>query len=73
MAAFVIKLHVLKPIAYPIVVPLLLVVICIAFGLFVHYTIERPVLAWLRWCIPMPDRWRKFAVAFRTFVGISPK
>jgi exopolysaccharide production protein ExoZ len=73
MAAFLIKFHILKPIAYPIVLPLLLVIICIVFGLLIHYSIERPILAWLRGRLSMSDRWRKFAVAFRTFVGISPK
>jgi exopolysaccharide production protein ExoZ len=71
--AFLIKYHVLKPIAYPIILPLLFVVISLGFGLLIHYSIERPILAWLRGRLPMPDQWRKFAVAFRTFVGISPK
>jgi len=49
---------------------LLFVVISIGFGLVIHYLIERPILAWLRGCLRTQDRWRKFAVAFRTFVGI---
>jgi exopolysaccharide production protein ExoZ len=71
--AFLIKYHVLKPIAYPVILPLLVIVISVALGLLVHYSIERPVLAWLRGRLSMPDRWRKFAVAFRALVGISPK
>jgi exopolysaccharide production protein ExoZ len=50
--AFLIKYHFLKPIAYPIVLPLLFVVISIGFGLVIHYLIERPILAWLRGCLP---------------------
>ena len=68
--AFLIKYHFLKSIAFPIVLPLLFVVISIGFGLVIHYLIERPILAWLRGCLRTQDRWRKFAVAFRTFVGI---
>jgi exopolysaccharide production protein ExoZ len=68
--AFLIKFHVLKPIAYPIILPLLFVVISVVFGLLIHYSIERPILAWQRGCLRTQDRWRKFAVAFRSFVGI---
>jgi exopolysaccharide production protein ExoZ len=68
--AFLIKHHFLKPMAFPFVLPLLFVVISIGFGLVIHYLIERPILAWLRGCLHTQDRWRKFAVAFRTFVGI---
>jgi peptidoglycan/LPS O-acetylase OafA/YrhL len=68
--AFLIKYHFLKPIAFPIVLPLLFVVISIGFGLLIHYLIERPILVWLRGCFRTQDRWRKFAVAFRSFVGI---
>jgi len=68
--AFLIKYHFLKPIAFPFVLPLLFVVISIGFGLVIHYLIERPILAWLRGCLRTQERWRKFAVAFRAFVGI---
>jgi exopolysaccharide production protein ExoZ len=71
--AFLIKHHVLKPIAYPGILPFLFVVISAAFGLAVHLSVERPVLAWLRGRLATPNQWRKFAVAFRGFVGISPK
>jgi exopolysaccharide production protein ExoZ len=71
--ATLIKYHVLRPIAYPVVLPLLFVVVSLGFGLLVHYSIERPVLAWLRGRLTVPERWQKFAVAFRTFVGILPK
>ena len=68
--AFLIKLHILRAIAYPIVLPLLFVVICIVFGLLTHFLIERPVLAWFRCCLPTQDRLRKLAVALRGVVGI---
>jgi peptidoglycan/LPS O-acetylase OafA/YrhL len=38
----------LKPIPYPIFYTLLFTVICIIFGLLIHYLVERPILAWLR-------------------------
>jgi exopolysaccharide production protein ExoZ len=72
IAAFLIKFHILKSLAFPLVLPLVLVIVCIGFSLLVHYSIERPILAWLRDWVPMPDRWRKFAIAFRTSVGIRP-
>jgi hypothetical protein len=46
--ASLIKLHILKAVAYPIILPLLLVVICIVSGILIHYAIERPMLSWLR-------------------------
>jgi exopolysaccharide production protein ExoZ len=71
--ATLIKYHFLTSVGYPIIWPLLFVVICIVFGLLIHYFIERPILAWLRGCLHTQDRLRKFAVAFRSFVGISAK
>jgi exopolysaccharide production protein ExoZ len=71
--ATLIKYHVLRPIPYPIILPSLFVVISLGFGLLIHYSVERPILAWLRGRLTVPERWRKFAVAFRTFVGITPK
>ena len=50
--ATLIKYHILKPIPYPIVLPLLFILISIAFGLLIHYSIERPILAWLRSSLP---------------------
>lgn len=49
--AFLIKLHILRLTAYPIIFPLLFVLVSTIFGLFTHYWIERPVLAWLRGCL----------------------
>ncbi len=69
--ATLVKYHVLKPIPYPIILPLLLVVISVVFGLLIHYSIERPVLAWFRGGLHAQDRLRKLAVAFRGFVGIN--
>jgi exopolysaccharide production protein ExoZ len=69
--ATLVKYHVLKPIPYPIILPLLLVVISVVFGLLIHYSIERPVLAWFRGSLHAQDRFRRFAVAFRGFVGIN--
>ncbi len=68
--ATLIKYHFLTSVPYPIILPLLFVVICIVFGLLIHYFIERPILVWLRGCLHTQDRLRKFAVAFRSFVGI---
>jgi exopolysaccharide production protein ExoZ len=50
--ASLIRFHILKPIAYPIILPLLLVPVCIVFGFLIHYFIERPILVWLRGCLP---------------------
>jgi exopolysaccharide production protein ExoZ len=46
--ASLINSHILKPIPYPIFYTLLFTVICIIFGLLIHYLVERPILAWLR-------------------------
>jgi exopolysaccharide production protein ExoZ len=46
--AFLMKFHFIKPVAYPIVLPFLLVLVCLIFGLLVHHFIERPLLVWLR-------------------------
>jgi peptidoglycan/LPS O-acetylase OafA/YrhL len=46
--ASLIKLHVLKGFAHPIILPFLFVMICLAFGILTHYIIERPILSWLR-------------------------
>jgi exopolysaccharide production protein ExoZ len=50
--ASLIRFHILKPIAYPIILPLLFVMVCIVFGFLIHYFIERPILVWLRGCLP---------------------
>jgi exopolysaccharide production protein ExoZ len=46
--ATLIKLHLLKSVAYPIIWPLIFVFISTVLGLLVHYTVERPTLGWLR-------------------------
>jgi exopolysaccharide production protein ExoZ len=46
--AFLIRYHVLRPIAYPVILPLVVVIVCIVFGLCVYYFIERPILGWSR-------------------------
>ncbi len=63
--AFLIRFHILKPIAYPIIFPLLLVVICTVFGLIIHYLVERPILALLRNWLPMTGQ--------RSVPGLSAK
>jgi exopolysaccharide production protein ExoZ len=46
--AFLMKHQVLRATSFPIILPLVMVAISVAFGLLVHYSVERPILRWLR-------------------------
>jgi exopolysaccharide production protein ExoZ len=46
--ASLIRYHILKPTAYPMLWPWLFAMLSIAIGLLMHRSIERPILAWLR-------------------------
>jgi exopolysaccharide production protein ExoZ len=50
--ASLIHSHLLRPIPFPIVLPLFFAMVCLLFGLLVHYRIERPLLAWSRGRLP---------------------
>jgi exopolysaccharide production protein ExoZ len=46
--AFLMKHQVIRPISFPLILPLVMVGISVVFGLLVHYFVERPILSWLR-------------------------
>jgi exopolysaccharide production protein ExoZ len=46
--ASLIRFHVLKPIAYPIILPVFFAIVSLVFGLLIHYFFERPILGFLR-------------------------
>jgi exopolysaccharide production protein ExoZ len=48
MFAFLMKHHVIRAISFPLILPLVVLGISVAFGLLVHYFVERPILSWLR-------------------------